>query len=150
MFLSCGLWMRLSSTFHGWAMGLILFVVGGWFLSFLVPMSYNNAWWRVVQVEPLEFSTTVDNGIILQGLIQVVRRRCTSVCTPPKRGFWWRLLYSITGIWICPQTRLSVEWRKCVLRRSTCVVTLVWSDIYKVVLCESRTNKRDWLSLVWR
>ena len=44
-------------------MGLITFAVGGFF----VPMSYNNTRWRVVQVEPLEFSTTVDNGIILRG-----------------------------------------------------------------------------------
>ena len=35
-------------------------------------MRYNNAWFRVVQVGPLELLTIVDNGIILRGLIQLV------------------------------------------------------------------------------
>ena len=36
-------------------------------------MGYNIARWRVVQVEPLEISTIVDNGIIFRGLFRLVR-----------------------------------------------------------------------------
>ena len=43
------------------------------FKFFLLPMGYNIARWRVVQVEPLEISTIVDNGIILRGLFRLVR-----------------------------------------------------------------------------
>ena len=67
-------------------MGLIPFAIR----SFLyIPMSYNNAQWRVVQVKPLEFSTIVDNGIILWGLIQLVRDGgiCTCLRTPPGEEF---------------------------------------------------------------
>jgi len=39
------------------------------FKFFLLPMGR----WRVVQVEPLEISTIVDNGIILRGLFRLVR-----------------------------------------------------------------------------
>ena len=51
----------------------MLLEVDFYFFNFLLPMRYNNARWRVVQVEPLEFSTIVDNGIILRGLFQLVR-----------------------------------------------------------------------------
>ncbi len=56
-------------------------------------MRYNNARWRVVQVEPLEFSTIVDNGIILRGLFQLVRGGGVLPYVLHLRGgFLWRLL----------------------------------------------------------
>ena len=78
--------MRPSSTFHGGAMGLILFA----FRFFLLPMRYNNARWHVAQVEPLEVSTTVDNDIILRGLFQLVRGGGVLPYVLHTRGFFMK------------------------------------------------------------
>lgn len=61
------------STVGAWVWYLMLLKVDFVFLFFLLPMGYNIARWRVVQVEPLEISTIVDNGIILRGLFRLVR-----------------------------------------------------------------------------
>ena len=78
-------------------------------------MRYNNARWRVVQVEPLEFSTIVDNGIILRGLFQLVRGGgVRPYVLHLREGFFYGDYYS--GAVMCgTMAEVKRVTRKCVL-----------------------------------
>jgi len=82
-------------------------------------MGYNIARWRVVQVEPLEISTIVDNGIILRGLFRLVRGGGVhaSMYSTYERLFV-RLIYKATGIWICMDEIAGLARAPCALARA--------------------------------
>ena len=84
------------------------------FKFFLLPMGR----WRVVQVEPLEISTIVDNGIILRGLFRLVRGGGVRSYVLHLREGFVRLIYKATGIWIC---RDEICWPcTCAMCFGTC------------------------------